>query len=126
MSRRIDSSVPLTEEEKEYLLSRAEGAALIAIDERKFGSLSKADKRRIRLGQEVEEDPSSKEEGTEYNPEDVEKVEGLTLAQLRSALKKNGIPFSVTEGEIQEFGTEKEVLAVRLLNLLDDRRKAND
>lgn len=123
MSRRIDTSVPLTEEEKEYLLTRSGGEAAIQIDERKFGHLSKAEKKRLRSGQEPEQNSES-EDG--YHPDDVARVEGLTLAQLRAALKKNDISFAVSEEEIKEIGTEKEVLAVRLLNLLDDRRKAND
>lgn len=132
MSRRIDPYRPFTEEEKQHLRTRAAGDDLIQANERRFGDLSDEDKEKLR--QQAEKDEKSEEpepdveEEDEYHPDDIAQVEDLTVKDLRLRLDKEGLRTTVTSQDQAIPGsgdslTEKQVLAYRLLDFLDDRRK---
>lgn len=133
MSRRINLQRPLTEEEKEYLLTRANGADLIKINERQFEGLEEKQKVEARetaaRDEQFEarhnEDDDDDEDG--YHPDDMAQVVDLTVAEMRQRLSKEGLPTTVSSKEQVIEGsdrklTEKEVLAYRLLDHLDSKR----
>lgn len=137
MSRRVDPDRPYTEEEKDFLRTRANGINLIAVNERRFAHLSEDQKEALtgranddaekerRLQEEFEEEMDDEEES--YHPHDIEKVSVMKIAELRTALEEEGLSASVSKKEMDsEEGhfTEKEVLAYRLLNRLDEKRNA--
>ena len=138
MSRRIDPDRPYTDEEKAYLLTRANGASLIAVNERRFAHLSKTEQ--AELTKQAQEDAEKElmieqqiqkeleeEESDSYHPDDIAVVEPLTIAQLRAKLEEEGLRTTVTKKDTEAEDdpmTEKEVLAYRLLNRLDEKRNA--
>lgn len=138
MSRFIDPDRPYTEEEKQYLLSRSSGPALIAVNERKFAHLD--EERRKALTNRVDEDAEkerqieeeidrqmAEEEEDSYHQDDIDAVAPLNIAQLRAKLEAEGLSSKVSEKDKKGEGdplTEKEVLAYRLLNRLDEKRAA--
>ena len=139
MSRRINFGAPLSEDDKEYLLSRSGGEELIAMNDRQFGHLTKTEQKKVRgeaMKAEREDDlppePGVIIEDDDYHPDDIKKVEQLTEAQVRAALKKAGLSVEVTKEDQDDLKEDdedvvipKEVLAVRLLNYLDAARKAH-
>lgn len=148
MSVRVDDTRPYTEEEKEYLLTRASGEDLIKINDRKFAHLSKKEKAELQKQAQKDEEGEAKiqaelqrqqeeAESDSYHPDDIAQVNGLTIKDLRQRLEKEGLRTTVTAedkdpsdpddpdgDDDQDPFTEKEVLAYRLLNFLDERRKA--
>ena len=139
MSRRINFGAPLSEDDKEYLLSRSGGEELIAMNDRQFGHLTKTEQKKVRgeaMKAEREDDlppePGVIIEDDDYHPDDIKKVEQLTEAQVRAALKKAGLSVEVTKEDQDDLKEDdedvvipKEVLAGRLLNYLDAARKAH-
>ena len=140
MSRFIDPNRPYTDEEKEWLLSRADGEFLIRENDRRFAHLSEKDKKAATKQAEADaqgeaeiqkaiEEQQRQEEADSYHPDDVAAVQPLTIAQLRQALEKYGQRTNVKEEDKKnpddpdDAFTEKEVLAYRLLDFLDERRK---
>lgn len=140
MSRRIDLQRPLTEEEKQHLLTRANGRQLIQINERQFAGLSAKQKDEVRATAARDEEQLRKEEEARrkaedaqddedsYHPEDIAQVAELTVAELRQRLSKAGLRNTVTAKDQEIEGTddhltEKEVLAYRVLDYLDEQRK---
>lgn len=137
MSRRINLQRPLTEEEKAHLLTRANGADLITINERQFEGWEEKQKEEARktaerdaeaerLEREANEQDDDDEDG--YHPDDIAQVAELTTAELRQLLSKKGLKSTVSEKDQVIEGsdarlTEKEVLAYRVLDHLDDQRK---
>lgn len=137
MSQRIDHDRPYTEEDKQYLLTRANGRTLIQINERRFGHLEEdeAEARRKQAEKDAEIEAAEAEarrkaqdadDEDAYHPDDLNLVEQLTIAQMRDKLEKLGLPRTVSEadqnpGEGTHF-TEKQVLAYRLLDHLDAQR----
>lgn len=135
MSRQINFDAPLTEEDKEYLLTRSGGEELIAMNKRQFGDLSKAEGKRLRdkaAQNQRSADRREEESGEdEYHPDDIKKVQGLSSAQIKAALKKFGLSPEVTDedradlaDDSEEAVTDKDVLVIRLLNYLDEVRKS--
>lgn len=140
MSRRIDDSRPYTDEEKEYLLTRSGGEAKIAINERRFAHLSDEQKKALtgrvdadNASDQAEEDEFNRQQEADeeegYHPDDVEKVAPMKTAELREALEAEGLSSKVSAADKKDEGsdedlTEKEVLAYRLLNRLDEKRNA--
>lgn len=138
MSKRIDHDHPYSDEEKAYLLKLANGEDLIALNERRFGHLdeekkadlqarSQEDEQKELEIQKALEEQAKQEEEDSYHPDDVEFVDPLTVAQLRTELEERGLESSVTkedEGEGEDHLTEKQVLVYRLLNHLDEKRKS--
>lgn len=141
MSVRADSTRPYTDEEKEQLLTRPSGEALIAINERQFAHLSKKEKAAL-VGRALEDDEKDahikavleeqdqEDEAESYHPDDVAQVQALTIKELRQRLDKEGQRTTVTAEDKESDDddgdpfTEKEVLSYRLLNHLDEKRKA--
>ena len=137
MSRRVDHDRPYTEEEKAYLLTRSNGAALIKVNERKFAHLSPESREALILRHQEDDEKEAKiqeaflqemeeDEADSYHPDDVEKVSAMKIADLRKALEEEGLSPKVSEKDKdpQNPMTEKEVLTYRLLNRLDDKRNA--
>lgn len=140
MSRVVDDTRPYTDEEKEWLLTRANGAELIKVNERRFSHLSSKQKEALsnrvledeKKEQEIQSEIQKQikeEEENSYHPEDVAAVQPLTIAQLRERLEKEGLKSSVSEKDKKDPDdpddpfTEKEVLAYRLLDHLDKKRQ---
>ena len=141
MSKVIDDSRPYTDEEKEWLLTRADGEELIKINDRRFSHPSDAQKKKLservlsdaqkeaQIQAAIAEQQKQDEEDS-YHEDDIAAVQPLTIAQLRERLEKEGVRATVTEkdkldpNDPSDPFTEKEVLAYRLLNHLDKKREA--
>lgn len=140
MSRHVDDTRPYTDEEKEYLRTRANGESLITINDRRFAHLSEQEKAVLTgraLGDDAKEAKIEAElarqeaeaEANAYHPDDVAQVQNLTIKQLRERLETEGQRTTVTsedkdpDDDDEDPFTEKEVLAYRLLNFLDRKRK---
>lgn len=138
MSRRINLNAPLSEADKQYLLTRANGRHLIEINERQFAGFDEKQKEKARVTAQRDEeeeareaalyaeDDSDDEDG--YHPEDIAQVADLTTAQLRQLLSKLGLRTTVSAKEQKIEGSddtlsEKEVLAYRVLDHLDEKRR---
>lgn len=142
MSRQIDHTRPYTDEEKAYLLTRANGEDLIKINDRRFAGVDDSQREALRLQaerddanddaerraalQEYEDDPDA------YHPDDIETVENMTTKQIREVLAKVGLRSAVSDAEQvlkDDDGnetklTEKQVLAYRLLDYYDAARRS--
>ena len=115
MSRNIDLSRPLLEEEKEYLRERAREGE-VTVNERQFAGVTEAQARALREDAASDEKDEAQRrvefakeqeeiEEDSFDPEDEAKVAPLTVKQLRAALTKQGL----------ETGGDKEELQLRLL-----------
>lgn len=130
MSRRIDESRPYTDEEKAYLLARSGGASKVRINEKYFAHLAEEDKKReqelsAKDEEEFQADIKAQEPDVDdYHDEDLHEVESLNTRELRLRLKKEGLKAEVSARELHEADglTERQILAYRLLDLLDERR----
>lgn len=124
MGRHIDLSRPLSDEDREYLMSRSREGEVI-VNDRQFGGLS--DDERTEVQEEFDknetkdqeerkrfQDAIEDENANSYPWELVDKVEPLTLNQLRSALKKRDLS---VEGN-------KDELRVRLITFLEEQLAA--
>ena len=119
MGRFVDLSRPITEDERAYLLSRSrEGEVMV--NDRQFGNLDESEKlnRQAQAVADHEEEEADRKafqaavdqaDAESFPAHIVDKVEPLTLAQLRTALEKRK---QSTEGERPE-------LQVRLAEFLE-------
>lgn len=125
MSRQIDLTRPPTEEEVEYLATRAGGADLLKVAERKFGDLTPEEAEEIRKESEADSadeaarraaavQQAQEEEDDAFDPIDVEKVAPLTVSELKEKLKKVGVKYTKAD--------QKEDLQVLLLEHLEAER----
>lgn len=116
MSKQVDLSRPITDEEREYLIIRAREDDIIAND-RQFGGLKDAEKRKLQQRSEeadLEEDEYQQqfeyeEEGDTFDPELVAQVAPLTVKELQARIEKLG----------HKAQGNKEDLQVQLLELLE-------
>ena len=128
MGRFIDLSRPITDDEREYLLSRSREGEVV-VNDRQFGHLEEGAKLNAQIQAKEDEEFEEEErkafqDAVDASEEDsfpawiVDKVEPLTVAQLRTALSKRG---QDTEGEKLELQT-------RLAEFLEEQaeRKANE
>lgn len=138
MSRFIDPNRPYTDEEKEYLLTRANGEDLIIVNERRFADVTDEDREAFRE-RAARDDHNERQEQEarqahtgddpdDYHPDDIATVQDMTIQDIRLALEKRKIDQEVTEEDMvipdtDETLTEKQVLAYRLLDSLDEARK---
>ena len=116
MSKFVDLSRPITDEEREYLKSRARESDIVAND-RQFGGLKDAEKRKHQaqaeqddaeendLQREIEEEYGSADE---FDPELIAQVAPLTVKELKQRITKLG---GEPEGK-------KDELQLQLLDLL--------
>lgn len=135
MGRSVDGSRPYTEEEKQWLRTRSGGEALIKINERRFAHLSdekrdalqarviEAAKKEAEIQRQLEEQAKADAEDS-YHPEDVARIEHMTIADLQEFLENEGQNPKVSNSDKVDGLTEKDVLVYRALNFLDDRRKS--
>lgn len=121
MSKQVDLSRPITDEEREYLTIRAREDDIIAND-RQFGGLKDAEKRKLQQRSEeadLEEDEYQQqfeyEEEEAFDPELVAQVAPLTVKELQARIEKLG---SKAQGN-------KEDLQVQLLELLEGGPKGD-
>lgn len=96
MSKFVDLSRPITDEERAYLQSRAREGDIIAND-RQFGRLKDAEKRKLRQGAEEDDQEEAEfqaqfdyDEGDEFDPELVAQVAPLTVKDLKARITKLG------------------------------------
>lgn len=96
MSRHVDLSRPITDEEREYLRIRAREDDIIAND-RQFGHLKDAQKRKLRGEAEDADHEEAEfqaqfdyEEDDEFDPELVAQVAPLTVKDLKARITKLG------------------------------------
>lgn len=115
MSKFVDLSRPITDEERAYLQSRARGDDIVAND-RQFGHLKDAEKRKLRQGAEEDDREEAEfqaqfdydeEEG--FDPELVAQVAPLTVKELKARITKLG----------EKPQGNREDLQVQLLELLE-------
>lgn len=125
MSRQIDLTRPPTEEELEYLSTRAGGDDLLKVAERKFGGLSEEEREELRAENEADhqddaerlaaaQQQAQEEEDDAFDEEDVAKVAPLTVPELKEKLKKVGVKYSKEDN--------KDDLQVLLLEYLEAER----
>lgn len=115
MSKQVDLSRPITDEEREYLKLRAREDDIIAND-RQFGHLKDAEKRRLR-GDAEDADREEAEfqaqfdydEEDEFDPELVAQVAPLTVKDLKARITKLG----------EKPQGNRDDLQIQLLELLD-------
>lgn len=115
MSKFVDLSRPITDEERAYLQSRAREDDIIAND-RQFGHLKDAEKRKLRQGAEEDDREEAEfqaqfdyDEGDEFDPELVAQVAPLTVKELKARITKLG----------EKPQGHREDLQVQLLELLE-------
>ena len=115
MSKFVDLSRPITDEERAYLQSRARGDDIVAND-RQFGHLKDAEKRKLRQGAEEDDREEAEfqaqfdyDEGDEFDPELVAQVAPLTVKELKARITKLG----------EKPQGNREDLQVQLLELLE-------
>lgn len=115
MSRQVDLSRPITDEERAYLNLRAREDDIIAND-RQFGGLKDAEKRKLQQRSEeadAAEDEYQQqfeyEEEETFDPELVAQVAPLTVKELQARIEKLGFK---PQGN-------KEDLQVQLLEILE-------
>lgn len=115
MSKQVDLSRPITDEERKYLRIRAREDDIIAND-RQFGHLKDAEKRRLR-GEAEDADREEAEfqaqfdydEEDEFDPELVAQVAPLTVKDLKARIEKLG----------EKPKGNRDDLQIQLLELLD-------
>ena len=126
MGRFVDLSKPLSDEDREYLIERRREDE-IRFNDAEFGDLKDKDKKAVseQHDSDVKEDKAEQEayekalaEADEegYPEHLVEKVEPLTVAQLRAALKKRDL----------ETSGDKEELRIRLIEFLEEKDKEKE
>lgn len=115
MSKFVDLSRPITDEERAYLQSRAREDDIVAND-RQFGRLKDAEKRKLRQGAEDDDREEAEfqaqfdyDEGDEFDPELVAQVAPLTVKDLKARIAKLG----------EKPQGNREDLQVQLLELLE-------
>lgn len=115
MSKQVDLTRPITDGEREYLKLRAREDEIIAND-RQFGHLKDAEKRKLRQGAEQddleEEEYQSQfdqDEDDAFDPELVAQVAPLTVKELKARITKLG---DKPQGN-------REDLQIQLLELLE-------
>lgn len=139
MSRYIDETRPYTEEDKAYVLTLAGGEERVRLNEVRFAHLSEKAKDSAQKQAEKDEKDEAAEQAAlreaeqqaeedSFHPDDVAKVHGLTIKDLRLQLQKLGLKDSVSEKDKEDPEdpenpfTEKEVLTLRLLEYYDGIR----
>lgn len=114
MSRYIDHGKPLSEADKEYLLTRSGGDLLIAENEAKFGHLSEDEAQEVSDQKsaddehdenELAEALEGQEEPLDYDDDVIDRVSPLSFNELRQAVKKAGLKTeaNVTKEELQNL-----------------------
>lgn len=124
MGRYIDLNKPLTKEDREYLMSRAQEGDVV-VNDRRFAGLSAEEK--AELSGEVDQDKADyesdreaferqveEENDTEFDEDILDRVSALNYNEVRQALAKL---------ELDSKGTKEEVYS-RLLNHLQDEADA--
>lgn len=122
MSKFVDLSRPITDEERAYLQSRAREDDIVAND-RQFGNLKDAEKRKLRQGAEEDDREEAEfqaqfdyDEGDEFDPELVAQVAPLTVKDLKARITKLG----------EKPQGNREDLQVQLLELLEGGTNSED
>lgn len=123
MSTFIDPYRPYSEEDKEWLRTRAGAEALIDANDRQFGYLSEEEKAEVRAQVETDDKDDQEalaaaiaaqaaEDEDAFDEEDLAIVAPLSTVELRARLKKAG----------QNSEGSKDELQIRLLEFLEDQR----
>lgn len=124
MSKFVDLSRPITDEEREYLRSRAREGDIVAND-RQFGHLKDAEKRRERKSAEEDQDSEAQLQAQieeqyasddEFDPDLVAQVAPLSVRELKQRIEKLG----------GKPNGNKDDLQIQLLDLLDPAEAPED
>lgn len=127
MSRYIDFTKPLSEEDKAYLLTRSGGKLKIERNEAMFGHLSDDEKQDVSDEREADkrEDEAAEQRQQEfedsipeYDEDIIEQVAPLKVAELKKRLDDLGVGYTADD--------KKEALADLLLDTLQDARDAKE
>lgn len=115
MSKQVDLTRPITDEEREYLKLRAREDEIV-VNDRQFGHLKDAEKRKLRQGAEQDDQEEAEfqaqfdyEEDEAFDPELVAQVAPLTVKELKARITKLG----------EKPQGHREDLQVQLLELLE-------
>lgn len=125
MSRHIDRNKPLSDEDKEYLATRADGNEIIRVNEALFGHLSDEEKDAVtEQGKaDADEDEAAAKRQQElddsipeYDEDVLEQVAPLNVEELKLRLKDEGvkIPSDAKKEDLQDL----------LLDALQDKKDA--
>ncbi len=120
MSRNIDPNRPYTDEEKDWLRTRAAGEGLIQLNERRFADVPEEEKEAIReefdadaeLDAEAEAQRKQEEE-EEFDEEDIQYVSQMKTHEVKAKLRELG--HEPVEGKAND-------LKLQLLEILDAAR----
>lgn len=126
MGRFVDLDKPLSDDDREYLISRRREDE-VRINDARFKSLSEEEKQEAtrqqdqdaaeeRAEQEALEQAIAHQEEDAYPEHIVEKIAPLNLTQLRQAAKKRGL----------ETTGSKEELRIRLCDYFEAKEKAEE
>ena len=124
MGRYIDLNKPLTKEDREYLMSRAQEGDVV-VNDRRFAGLSAEEK--AELSGEVDQDKADYESDREAFERQVEEENDTEfdddILDYVSALNYNEVRQALAKLELDSKGTKEEVYS-RLLNHLQDEADA--
>lgn len=121
LNGKIDHNRPYTQEEKDWLLTRAGGRAQVDVNERQFSDLSDSERSAFQAQAQSDSDEEAarraqlmelENDDDNFDPEDVAKVAPLSTAELRAWLAKK---------EMDQDGN-KEDLQVRVLEKMEADR----
>ena len=124
MGRYIDLNKPLTKEDREYLMSRAQEGDVV-VNDRRFAGLSAEEK--AELSGEVDQDKADYESDREAFERQVEEENDTEfdddILDYVSALNYNEVRQALAKLDLDSKGTKEEVYS-RLLNHLQDEADA--
>lgn len=122
MSIFVDLSRPITDEEREYLSLRAREDEII-VNDRQFGHLKDAEKRKLRQGAEQDDAEEAEfqaqfdyDEDDAFDPELVAQVAPLNVKELKARIEKLG----------QKPKGNRDDLQIQLLEILEAQAQAQD
>lgn len=122
MSRQVDLTRPITDEEREYLASRAREDEIV-VNDRQFGHLKDAQRRKLQQQAELDDQEEQEfqaqfdyDEEEAFDPELVAQVAPLNVKELKARIEKLG----------EKPKGNRDDLQVQLLELLEGQGEVED